>query len=400
MTMIERVWNKARQNPRAIALPEGDEKRTVQAAARVRDEGLANPVLLGEPDRIQAVAAEAGVDLTGIKTIDPADSPKASEYAEALYELRKAKGLTREDAARLVADPMYYGMLMVKLGDADGLVSGAVHTTGDMLRPALQIIKTKPGISVVSSSFLMNCPNRSLGEDGLLVYADCVVVPCPTAKELAEIAVTAADTARVLCGIDEPRVALLSFSTKGSAKHELVSKVQQAVLAQGLVGAAHQEAGGHDVDARLRLDDLQRGPQHVAGGVHRAGNQTVGVAQLDHQHAVVHRVGGQPPGVLPGKALGPAQLVQGIGVGFGLRAACWIDDLHARQVRAKLIRDLADARCFAQQDGLRQPLGHDSRRRPHRAGLVALRQDDAHHVRPRLAPDLFDHAHIPHLRWG
>ena len=248
MTMIEKVWAKARRNLRAIVLPEGDEPRTVQAAAKVRIEGLAEPILLGDPDRIQAVAAKTGTDLTGIEIVNPADSARFDAYADALYELRKSKGLSREDAGKLAADPMYYGILMVKLGDADGLVSGAVHTTGDMLRPALQIIKTKPGISVVSSSFLMNCPNKALGEDGLLVYADCVVVPCPTAKELAEIAVTAADTARVLCSIDEPRVALLSFSTKGSAKHELVSKVQQATA------IAHEMAPDLILDGELQLD--------------------------------------------------------------------------------------------------------------------------------------------------
>ena len=178
MTMIEKVWAKARKDVRRIVLPEGDEPRTVQAAAMIRKEGLAKPILLGDPDRIQAVAAETNTDLAGIEIVNPANSAKVDAYADALYALRKAKGLTREDAAKLVADPMYYGILMVKLGDADGLVSGAVHTTGDMLRPALQVIRTKPGISVVSSSFLMNCPNHSLGEDGLLVYADCVVVPC------------------------------------------------------------------------------------------------------------------------------------------------------------------------------------------------------------------------------
>lgn len=248
MTMIEKVWAKARQNPRAIVLPEGDEARTVQAAAIILGEQLARPILLGDPDKIRAVSARTGTDLAGIENVNPADSPKRDAYAEALFGLRRAKGLSREDAAKLAADPMYYGMLMVKLGDADGLVSGAVHTTGDMLRPALQVIRTKPGISVVSSSFLMNCPNRALGEDGLLVYADCVVVPCPTARELAEIAVTAADTAKVLCGIDEPRVALLSFSTKGSAKHELVSKVQQATA------IAHEMAPGLILDGELQLD--------------------------------------------------------------------------------------------------------------------------------------------------
>ena len=229
MGMMEKIYAKARANVRTIVLPEGDEPRTVQAAAQVAREGLARPVLLGEAERIAAVAREAGADLAGVGIVDPMSDPRSPAYADALYELRKSKGLTREEAARLAADAMYHGVLMVRQGDADGLVSGATHTTGDMLRPALQIIKTAPGVRVVSSSFLIQCQNRSLGEDGLLVYADCVVVPCPTAEELAQIAVSAADTARRLCGFDEPRVALLSFSTKGSAKHELVEKVQKAV---------------------------------------------------------------------------------------------------------------------------------------------------------------------------
>lgn len=248
MSMIEKVWEKARANVRRIVLPEGEEKRTIQAAARVRQEGLARPILLGGAQAIRAAAKDVGADIEGVEIIDPSDSPKARAYADALYDLRKAKGLSREDADRLAADPMYYGMLMVKLGDADGLVSGAVHTTGDMLRPALQIIKTKPGIGIVSSSFLMNCPNPALGEDGLLVYADCVVVPCPTASELAQIAVSAADTARVLCGIEEPRVAMLSFSTKGSAKHVLVDKVREAV------GIAHEMAPELLLDGEMQLD--------------------------------------------------------------------------------------------------------------------------------------------------
>ena len=226
--MMEKVFEKAKKDLRKIVLPEGEEGRTVQAAAILKAEGLAEIVLLGNPEVIRAEAEQRSVSVEGIELIDPTDSPKAAEYAEELYELRKAKGVTPEDAAALVADPMYYGIMMVKTGDADGLVSGAVHSTGDMLRPALQLIKTKPGRKVVSSSFLMECPNRSLGEDGLMVYADCVVMPCPTAEELAEIAVTSAETARTLCGFEEPRVALLSFSTKGSAKHELVTKVREA----------------------------------------------------------------------------------------------------------------------------------------------------------------------------
>ena len=248
MRFIDQVKAKAKSNVKTIVLPEGDEPRTVQAAAILQAEGIARPVLLGAPEAIRATAAATGTDLAGIETVNPATSEKAAAYAEALYELRKAKGVTPEEAARLVADPMYFGIMMVKLGDADGLVSGAVHTTGDMLRPALQIIKAKPGTKVVSSSFLLDCPNKALGHNGLLVYSDCVVMPCPTAEELAHIAVSAAETARNLCGIEEPRVALLSFSTKGSAKHELVSKVQEATT------LAHALAPSLLLDGELQFD--------------------------------------------------------------------------------------------------------------------------------------------------
>ena len=248
MSMVEDIKKKAKANIKTIVLPEGDEPRTVQAAAILQAEGLAKPVLLGNPEKIAEVAKEKNADITGITIINPVDSPKAKDYAKELYELRKAKGVTEEDAAKLVTDVMYYGIMMVKVGDADGLVSGAVHTTGDMLRPALQLIKTKPGIKVVSSSFLMDCPNKSLGKNGLLVYADCVVMPNPTAEELAQIGISAADTAKTLCGIDEPKVAFLSFSTKGSAKHELVSKVQEAVK------IAHELAPDLCLDGEMQFD--------------------------------------------------------------------------------------------------------------------------------------------------
>lgn len=226
MELIQKIREKARAVKKRIVLPEGDEPRTVAAAAEVTRLGLAEPVLL-TADRLRE---------------------KAEAYADALYELRKAKGLTREAAAKLVADPMYYGVMMVKAGDADGLVSGAVHSTGDMLRPAMQIIKTRPGVKLVSSSFLMECPDREVGENGLLVYADCVVNPDPTAEELAHIAVSAAETARTLCGIAEPRVAMLSFSTKGSAKHAMVDKVRTATeIARGL-------APGLLLDGELQFD--------------------------------------------------------------------------------------------------------------------------------------------------
>ena len=248
MRVMQQAKEKARRNRKRIALPEGHETRTIQAAARVRDEGLAWPILIGNEEAVRAAAKAAGTDLGDMEIIDPAVSPKLEAYAETLYTLRKEKGLTREAAAQLALDPMYYGMLMVKTGDADGLVSGAEHTTGDMLRPALQIIKTRPGIRTVSSCFLMDCPNRELGEDGLLIYADCVVVPNPTADELAQIAISAADTARTLFGVEEPRVAMLSFSTKGSANHELVNKVRQAVE------IAHRMAPELILDGEMQFD--------------------------------------------------------------------------------------------------------------------------------------------------
>ena len=226
MGMMERVWERARARVRRIVLPEGDEPRTVAAAEILKREGLAEPVLLGH-----GFVRE-----------------RADAYAAALYELRRAKGLTEAQAAALVVDPMYYGMMMVKTGEADGLVSGAVHSTGDMLRPALQIIRTRPGMKLVSSSMLVESPNRSLGEDGLLVFADCVVNPCPDAEGLAHIAVAAAETARTLCGVAEPRVALLSFSTRGSASHALVDKVRQAAA------RAHELAPGLALDGELQLD--------------------------------------------------------------------------------------------------------------------------------------------------
>ena len=248
MSFAERVREKAKQHVRTIVFPEGEEERTVAAAGILSKERIAIPVLLGDPEKIRGIGERIGTDLSDITIIDPKQSPKKKEYTEKLYELRKKKGVSEEKAGELTEDPMYFGIMMVKTGDADGLVSGAVHTTGDMLRPALQIIRTKPGISVVSSSFLINLPNPKIGEDGLLVFSDCVVVPCPTAEELAQIAVCAADTARALCSFEEPRVAFLSFSTKGSAEHELVTKVREAVQ------IAHQLAPDLALDGEMQLD--------------------------------------------------------------------------------------------------------------------------------------------------
>ena len=248
MGILQKIIEKARTQNKTIVFPEGNEPRTIKAAAILKTEGIVRPVLLGNPAEVLAEADRLDTDLSGVKIIDPAEDPKTGSYAETLYELRRSKGLTREEAARLAADPMYYGVLMVRQGDADGLVSGAFHSTGDMLRPALQIIKAKPELGIVSSSFLIEHPDPSIGHEGLLIFADCVVVPCPTTEELAKIAICAADTARNLCDIEEPRVAMLSFSTKGSASHDMVTKVRDAV------DIAHKLAPDLLLDGEMQFD--------------------------------------------------------------------------------------------------------------------------------------------------
>lgn len=245
MALIDKIKAKAKANVKHIVLPEGEESRNVQAAVKIVSQGIATLTLLGDPAKVREVAA--GASLEGLEIIDPKTSDKCEEYAATLYELRKAKGMTPEQAAELVKDPMYYGVMMVKMGDADGLVSGAIHSTGDMLRPALQIIKSKPGIKTVSSCFLMECPNKAYGDDGVMVFADCAVNIDPDAEQLASIALGAADSARALAGI-EPRVAMLSFSTKGSAKHDLVTKVQEATR------IAKEMAPDLMLDGELQLD--------------------------------------------------------------------------------------------------------------------------------------------------
>ncbi|MDR2057194.1 MAG: phosphate acetyltransferase [Dysgonamonadaceae bacterium] len=228
MDLMQDVIAKAKANKQRIVLPESMEERTLTAANRLIADGVATIVLLGNPSEIKALANHTGLShIDKAIIIDPLNHDKKEQYIELLVELRKSKGMTQTEAARLVEDPLYLGCLMIKNGDADGEIAGAKNTTGDVLRPALQIIKTSPGISVVSGAFLMFVQDKSFGEDGILVFADCAVMPNPNAKELAEIAVATARTTRAIVGV-EPRIAMLSFSTKGSAKHEMADKVIEA----------------------------------------------------------------------------------------------------------------------------------------------------------------------------
>ncbi len=248
MSVLDSIKKKAKADVKHIVLPEGSEERTVQAARIITDEKLAKVTLLGDEEEIKKVAEKFNVCLCGIEIVNPLTDSHFETYANSFYELRKAKGMTPEKAHETMKDPMYYGIMMVKNGEADGLVSGAIHSTGDMLRPALQIIKSKPGIKTVSSCFLMESPNTQYGDNGIMIFADCAVNIDPDADALANIALGAAESARSLAGIKEPRVAMLSFSTKGSAKHDVVTRVQEATR------IAHEMAPDLMLDGELQLD--------------------------------------------------------------------------------------------------------------------------------------------------
>lgn len=226
--LIQRIVENAKADKQRIVLPEGTEERTLKAADMLVANGVAKLILIGNKAKIEQLAGEYNLkNIAQTTIIDPQNHEKKQAYADLLFQLRQAKGMTPEQAATLVEDPLYLACLMIKANDADGEVAGALNSTGNVLRPALQIIKTAPGISCVSGAFLMFTPNEAFGEKGLLVFADCATTPNPNANELAQIAVATAQTTRALAGV-EPRVAMLSFSTKGSASHESVDKVTEA----------------------------------------------------------------------------------------------------------------------------------------------------------------------------
>ena len=242
MSLIEQLIQRAKADKQRIVLPEGTEERTLKAANQILTDGVADLILLGNVEEIQEKAREWGLgNISKATLIDPQNSEKSEEYAQMLFELRKKKGMTIEEARKKVTDPLYYGCMIIKSGEADGQLAGARNTTGDVLRPALQIIKTAPGITCVSGAMLLLTHAPECGDNGVLVMGDVAVTPVPDVNQLAQIAICTARTAKAVAGI-EPRVAMLSFSTHGSAKHEVVDKVVEATRI------------AHEMDPELLLD--------------------------------------------------------------------------------------------------------------------------------------------------
>ena len=249
MNLLQQIVARAKGRKQRIVLPEATEERTLRAADWVLADEVADIILIGNPEEIAGLAEQWGLTHIGKATIiDPDNNPKGEEYAQLLTELRKRKGMTIEQARELMKNPLYLGCMIIKTGDADGQISGALSTTGETLRPALQIIKCAPGISCVSGAMLLVSKQKDYGEDGVLVIGDVAVTPVPDASQLAQIAVCTAQTAKSVACFAEPRVAMLSFSTKGSAKHEVVDKVTEATR------MAQEMAPELKIDGELQAD--------------------------------------------------------------------------------------------------------------------------------------------------
>ena len=247
MAFIDDIKNKAKQSIKTIILTESEDKRVLEAAEKVKKEGFANVILIGNEEEAKNKAKENNIDISGIPVINPETSERYEEYVNAFYELRKAKGMTIEEAKKLILDPVFFGMMMLKLGEADGLVSGAIHSTADTLRPALQIIKTKPGTKLVSTFNVIVVPNCEYGNNGVFAFADCGLNPKPNSEELSEIAISTAESYKQIIGA-EPRIAMLSYSTYGSAKSEDVEKVREATK------LAKEKVPDLILDGELQLD--------------------------------------------------------------------------------------------------------------------------------------------------
>ncbi|MBP1594196.1 MAG: pta [Bacteroidetes bacterium] len=320
MDLINEIIARAKADRQRIVLPEGTEERTLKAADQVLADGVADIILIGNPEEINDLAAQWDLkNIAKATIIDPASHSKKEQYAELLCELRKKKGMTIEDARKLVLDPLYLGCLIIKSNDADGQLAGAQNTTGDVLRPALQIIKTAPGMSVVSGSMLLITKAPEYGKDGLLVIADVAVLPNPTAEELAQIAVATGKTARVLANV-EPKVAMLSFSSKGSAKHEMVDKVAEATRLAKELAPDMLIDGELQADAALvpSVGSSKAPGSAVAGQANTLVFPSLEVGNIAYK--MVQRLGGA-------EAVGP--ILQGMAAPVNdLSRGCSIEDIY------------------------------------------------------------------------
>jgi phosphate acetyltransferase len=247
MALMDTIRQKAMRKKMHILLPEGTEERTLRAAAVAAREGLAAVTLLGNEEEVYALAEQTGVELWDVGIIDPLKDGRLEEYSEAFFRLREKKGISRQEAAEKMKAPLYFAAMLLKMDCADGLIAGAQNATSDIHRAGLQIVKTMPSVSTVSACYIMSLPDHSIGADGMLLYADCSVTPNPTAQQLADIAVSTAATANALCDI-VPNVAMLSFSTKGSARHPMADKVIEATR------LAQQAAPSVNIDGELQAD--------------------------------------------------------------------------------------------------------------------------------------------------
>ncbi|MBO5025244.1 MAG: phosphate acetyltransferase [Bacteroidaceae bacterium] len=321
MDLISSIIERAKADKQRIVLPEGTEERTLTAADRALADGIADLIIIGNPEEIHALADKLGLkNIDKATIIDPENHPKKEEYAELLCELRKKKGMTIEEARQKVLDPLYLGCLIIKAGDADGQLAGARNTTGNVLRPALQIIKTAPGISCVSGAMLLITKTPQYGEDGVLVVGDVAVTPAPDAAQLSQIAVCTAGTAKAVAGFEEPRVAMLSFSTKGSAKHEVVDKVTEALKLAKELAPELKIDGELQADAALvpSVGESKAPGSEIAGHANTLVFPNLEVGNIAYK--LVQRLGNAD-------AIGP--ILQGIARPVNdLSRGCSVDDVY------------------------------------------------------------------------